>query len=88
MKIKEGYLLREVDDQWVVVPLGENVVELNGIMAVSESGAFLWKMLESGTEESDMVQALLMEYETDAETAREDVEDFLAYLILSGLIEE
>lgn len=80
MKIKDGFMLREVAGQWVVIPLGERVVEFNGIMALSESGAFLWSELEKEAEEEGLVKAILKEYDIDEETANVDVCEFIAKL--------
>lgn len=77
MKIKSGFMLREIAGQWVVVPLGSRVVEFNNIITLSESGAILWHLLENGAEENDLVQALLAEYDVDAEIAAMDTRHFL-----------
>lgn len=87
MKIKDGFMLREVAGQWVVVPLGERVVEFNGIMTLSESGAMLWKLMEEDAVEEDMVKATLAEYSIDEETARSDIREFIASLKDKDLLE-
>lgn len=87
MKIKDGFMLREVAEQWVVVPLGDRVVEFNGIMTLSESGALLWKELEKGVLEGDLVRILLKEYIIDEETAKSDVQEFIIALTGKALIE-
>lgn len=78
MKIRDGFMLREVAGQWVVVPLGERVVEFNGIMTLSESGAMLWKLLEKDTTEDELVRKLLSEYVIEESIAREDVNKFIS----------
>lgn len=88
MKLKNGFMSREVAGQWVVVPLGERVVEFNGIMTLSESGALLWKALEKDVSEEELVQAVLKEYSIDEETAKNDVHEFILTLIKKGLIEQ
>ena len=87
MKVKEGFMLREVAGQWVVVPLGERVVEFNGILTLNEIGAFLWKKLESGAEEEELVGAILSVYEIDADTARADVKEFISSMNEKGLMD-
>lgn len=77
MKVKNGFMLREIAKQWVVIPLGSRVVEFNGIMTLSESGAILWRLLEKDATEDELVAAMLDEYEVDEETARNDVRLFL-----------
>jgi hypothetical protein len=86
MKIKENLMLRQIAGSWIIVPVGEMVVEFNGLMNLSESGAFLWKLLESGTEVDDLVKGLLSEYNIDEETAKADVTEFINELQAKGLL--
>lgn len=87
MRIKEGYMLREAAGETVVVPFGEEALNFQGIISLNETGALLWKQLEQGCEKKDLVQALLDEYEVDAETAEKDVNEFLKLAGDSGLID-
>ena len=87
MKIKDGFMLREVAGKWVVVPLAERVVEFNDIMTLSESGALLWKVLEKDVEEEELLQALFSEYSIDEMTAKADVQEYISTLLEKGLIE-
>ena len=80
IKIKSGFMLREVAGQWVVVPLGEKVVEFNGIMTLTESGAMLWKVMEQGTNINSLIEILLQEYDIDSVTAAEDINEFIKEL--------
>ena len=87
MKIKAGFILRNVADQWVVVPIGERVVEVNGILTLSESGAFLWKILEVDTSEAELVKRILIEYDIDEDTAKKDVQAFVEAVRAKGLMD-
>lgn len=86
MRIKDGFILREVAEQWVVIPLGGRVVEFNGIMSLSESGAILWKQMEIDVSEEDLVRVLLKEYSVDEEIAKSDILEFVTALKEKGLI--
>jgi len=87
MKIKEGYLLRQVAGSNIIVAVGDEAVNFNGIKTLNETGAFLWKQIELGADEELVVKALMDEYEVDEETAKEDVKEFINLLIYNGLIE-
>jgi hypothetical protein len=80
-------MLREVAGQWVVIPLGERVVEFNGIMTLSESGALLWKQMEQNITEEELLKVILAEYSVDEETAREDISEFIKKINTAGLLE-
>ena len=78
MKIKDGFMLREMAEQWVVVPIGNTVVDVNCIITLTPSAAILWKELEKGIESvSQLAEILTSEYEIDYETALTDCEEFI-----------
>jgi hypothetical protein len=86
MKLKDGFMLREIAGTWVVVPLGQRVVEFNGLMTLSDSGAYLWKMLERGAEMEELIGGIIEEYEIDKDTAKEDIDEFIGQIAEKGLI--
>ena len=88
MKIKPGYILREVLDVAVIIGVGSENYTPNEIMSLNETGALLWHCLEKGAEKQELVDAILKEYDTDAVTAQKDVDTFLARLREKALIEE
>jgi hypothetical protein len=88
MKIKDGFILREIAGSYIVVPIGERVVDFNGIITLSETGAFLWKHIQTGNNEEDLITALLDEYEIDTATACADVTEFLNSMKSGGLMED
>ena len=88
MKIREGFILRQVMDIYAVIGIGSEAYVPNRIMSVNETGAFLWRMLENGAEKQELIDALLQEYETDPQTAEKDVEAFLNELRDKKLVEE
>jgi sensor domain CHASE-containing protein len=79
MKIKSGYILRQVAGEYVVVPTGEDL-NLNMMITLNETGAFLWKLMEQDTDEKAMVAALLEEYDVDEAAARAHVDTFVKKL--------
>lgn len=88
MKACGEMLLREVVGEHVLVPFGETALRIHGMICLSESGAFLWRALQEKQTEDSLVDCLLEEYDTDRETARQDVEEFLDQLRQLQLLEE
>ena len=88
MKIKDTFVLRQVVDTWVVLPLADKTVDFNGMITLNESGVLLWNTLEQGADEETLVQALLNEYDVSAGDARADVQEFLSKLRSVGCIDE
>ena len=76
MKIKSGFVIREIAGQYMAVPVGERVNDLHGMIALNETGAFIWKLLENEKTEEDLARALTEEYEVSYEEALEAVREF------------
>ena len=87
MKLKNDFVLREVAGSWVVLPTGEATVDFNGMLSLNDSGALLWKALESGADRQGLIDALLAEYEVTPDVASADVDAFLAKLSSAGCLE-
>jgi hypothetical protein len=88
MRIKEGYILRKIAGSDMVVPVGNNIADFNGIITLNESATFLWRHLQKGIELSDLVKTLAEEYKLSDEQAQEDTENFVARLQQATLLLE
>ena len=86
LKIKEGYLLRKVAGKYIVVPVGEEAMDFNGVITVNETGAFLWEKLQCDIEQQQLVDLMLSEYDIDEQTATDDVSAFINSLKSAVLI--
>ena len=86
MKIKDGFILREVAGSFIVVAVGDRAKDFNGIINLNETGAFLWEKLSKGADENQLKEALLAEYDVDEATAAADIKNFVAKLEEAGLI--
>ena len=79
MKLKDGFLLRHVAGQAVVLPMG-GTLDLNMMITLNETGAFLWERMANDTDEAALVAALLAEYDVDEATAAKSVAAFVEKL--------
>lgn len=80
MKIKGEYSVREIAGENVVVPIGETVLKSNILAVLNETGRIFWDMLAKGSTEDEIADAMCAEYETDRETVKSDLNEFVAYL--------
>ena len=85
MKIKEGFVLRTVAGENVVLPSGDEL-DLNMMITLNDTGRFLWEKLEVGAEADQLVAELLAEYDVDEATARAAVERFVTKLNENGFL--
>ena len=87
MKIKPGFELREIADNYVVIPTESNVVDFSSMIMLNEVSAFLWLQLLEDKTENDLLKAVLKEYDVDKETAAEDIKIFIKELAAAGVID-
>ncbi len=88
MKTRNGFMLRNVAGKDIVVAVGSASMDFNGLISLNETGAFLWKLLEEGTDYETLVKAMLAEYDIDKATAEKGVNDFLQGCRNAELIDE
>ena len=86
MKLKNGFLLREVAGQKVVLPT-DGALDLNMMITLNDTGAFLWEKLQSETDEAALTAALLKEYDVDEATAQKSVAAFVQKLSENDFLE-
>jgi len=72
----------------MVVPVGNELIDLNAMITLNESGAFLWNMLLEDCTEYELIEGMLKEYDIDMKTATEDIREFLDNLRKIGALDE
>ncbi len=88
MKIKNGFVAKEIAGQCVVIALGDASKIFNGLIKLNDTGKFIWDKLVDGAEKDDIVSCLLEEYEgVDKETAEKDVNKFIDVLKGANILE-
>lgn len=79
MKLKDGFIMRTVAGETVVLPTN-GVTDNDMMITLNGTGRFLWERLVTGAEKEELVRALLAEYEVTEEKATEGVDAFVARL--------
>ena len=46
MRVDDGFVLREIAGDYVIIPTGKTVLDFNGMITVNEVGVSIWKMLQ------------------------------------------
>ena len=59
MRIKKEFVLREIAGDYVIIPTGKTVLEINGLITVNEVGVSIWKMLQEEVTFDQIVQNIL-----------------------------
>lgn len=87
MKIKNGFVVREIAGECVVVALGEASRIFNGIIKLNETAKLIWNMLSEGSEKETVIERILATYEIDRETAENDFDRFVETLKGANILE-
>ena len=87
MKIKRNFILREVAGTYLVVAVGEAVKNFNAVINLNETGAFLWRAIEKGSTEEELVDLIIGEYEVEKAIAERDVSAFVQKLKEANLLD-
>lgn len=86
LKLDKEYVLRQIGDDYVIVPVGKAALDFNGMITVNETGAFLWEQLVKGTSKEGLLQTLLETYEVIQEEAERDIDEFLDVLYKNNIL--
>lgn len=88
MKTNPDYILREIAGETILVPSGEASKEINGLINLNPTAAFIWKNINIVSSTNELIEKLLEEFEIDEETAAQDVHGLLKELIQVGMVFE
>ncbi len=87
MKKSEEFILKEMGGNYILVPYGDKSIDFNGIVTLNDTAKYLWAVANTEFTETDLVNALLTEYDVDEARAKESVKNFIESLTKVGAIE-
>ena len=87
MKINGEYVLREIAGEYILVPIGNTAMEMNGMITLNEVGVFIWNKMQDEYTCEQLLKSVLDEFDIDEEHARSDLTEFLQQLEEAHLIQ-
>ena len=79
---------RKTGNEYVLVPITNNIADMNSVYTLNETGAYIWENINGKRSVEEIISAVTTEYEIDNETASKDVFSFIEtmrkYLIVNG----
>lgn len=88
MRIKDGFVMRDVAGQAVAVATGEASKSFHGMIKLNSTGSKIWRGIEAGDNETAVASNLASEYGIDPEQALTDVKAFIARMREIGIVED
>ena len=80
------FIFRMIADEAVLVPIHNDLADMNCIYALNEVGAFIWSNLEQFSTQEDLHAAMLAEYAAEDEVITADLNRFLEEMVSIGAI--
>lgn len=87
MKRKANFLLKNVGGENLIVPLGSQVVDMNGIVVLNATGCCIWEFIADDRSVEELAAAVVERFDVDHARARADVQTFLDEIARLGLLE-
>ena len=87
MKIKANYVLRTVANEHIVVPIGNEAVNFNGVLSLNATGKWLWEQLQTEITLESLIERMVETYQVDEITAKKDILAFINKLKLKAMME-
>lgn len=88
MKLKEGFVLREVAGQNVVIAVGKAGKSFNGMINLNETSTIIWKGVSDGLSDVEIAAKLTEVYDVSSEKALADTRKIISQMKTEGFIEE
>ena len=88
MKLRGEFVVRQVLDSIVAVPVGQTALTFNGMVMLNEVSRVIWTCLAQETTLAALVAAVTDAFDVDAAQAEADVLEFLDQLREIQLLEE
>jgi len=77
---------RKTGNEYILVPIANNIADMNSVFTLNETGAFIWEHIDGKRDLEEIILELTKEYEIDEASAKEDVMSFVdrmsEYLII------
>ena len=88
MKIHGEFVLRDIVDEIVAVPVGETALQFHGMIMLNQVSRIIWQCLQTETDLSAIVKAVTDAFDVSAQEAETDILEFLDQLRAAQLLEE
>ena len=77
---------RKTGNEYVLVPITDNIADMNSVYTLNETGAFIWEQIDGKRSVEEIIAMLTVEYDIDKQKAESDVFNFIddmsKYLII------
>lgn len=84
----EAIVSRQIDDEAILVPIQNNIGDLESIYNLNEVGARIWELLDGKNTVQSIISIITHEFEVSETQAEDDTMGFIRQLAKIGAIEK
>ena len=86
MRIIKEFMLREIADEYILIPTGSTTEQFNGMITLTETAAFIYQHIEEASTFEELIHMITSEYDIDQQTAANDAYMFINHMLQAGMI--
>ena len=79
-KKSESIVSRRIGDEYILVPIRQDVGDLESIYTLNETGALIWELIDGKLKVSEIKESLIKAFEVEPEEAEKDLVEHLQQL--------
>jgi hypothetical protein len=88
-KKSESIVSRRIGDEYILVPIRQDVGDLESIYTLNETGALIWELIDGKLRVGEIKESLLEAFEVEPEEAEKDLIEHLRQLEgIKAILEE
>ena len=82
----DSIVSRRIEDEVILVPIRQNVADLESIYTLSEVGAHIWEQIDGRRTTAEILALTVGQFEVSEEEAQKDLREFIEQLSSIGAI--
>lgn len=85
MPIKNDYMLKNVGNEYMIIPTSNTNVNFSKIFNINETAAFIFKNLQEERSKEEILELMSVEYDAPKEVLSADIDEFIKELKKRGI---
>lgn len=87
MKKLEEFIVRQIADEYIMMPVGNTAIKFNGLVMANSTSAFIWENIEKINTVEEMTNLVCEEFDVEYEEAFLDISTIMDQMKKAGWIE-
>ncbi|MCX6842061.1 MAG: PqqD family protein [candidate division WOR-3 bacterium] len=88
MKRKDNFVMQEVGGENLLVPIGSQVMDMNGLVILNDTARCVWELLAQDRSADELAAAVVERFDVTPDRARADVQTFLDEITRMGMVKQ